>query len=236
MNRASLAAKIKALLSKTVENGCTEAEAMSAASAARSLMDRYHLDHGTLGMEEEGTNQYHQPFQTNKLFDTLDEVKFGLLLQVMKFTDTKGWRTRGIGFTFFGLKSDTDFAAWLLESLSTFVIQKATSHVLTAALFSNTRVSESSFITGCVDRINERLKAMTRERAGTGSGRELIPLKNQIVTRDFDKLGIKLGYGRSANFGNDRGTSGYAAGRAAGDSASFGRPVTTRNSGLLGRS
>lgn len=42
----AIAARIRALLAKTTENGATDAEAMSAAEKARELMDRYQIDLG----------------------------------------------------------------------------------------------------------------------------------------------------------------------------------------------
>ena len=50
------AAKIKALLGKTIENGATEAEAMAAAIKARELMDKYDIDLTTLDMKAEGSS------------------------------------------------------------------------------------------------------------------------------------------------------------------------------------
>lgn len=43
-NRRAAAARIRALLMKTVDNGCTEEEAMAAAAKAGELMDRYGLE------------------------------------------------------------------------------------------------------------------------------------------------------------------------------------------------
>ena len=42
-HRDSLIKKIKALLGKTIENGCTEDEAMTAAAHAATLMEQYDL-------------------------------------------------------------------------------------------------------------------------------------------------------------------------------------------------
>jgi Protein of unknown function (DUF2786) len=41
MKRESIIEKIKALLAKTVENGCTEAEMMAALDMAQALQDTY---------------------------------------------------------------------------------------------------------------------------------------------------------------------------------------------------
>lgn len=44
--------KIQALLSKTVENGCTEEEAASAQSAVQNLMEKWAIEDGDLGLGE----------------------------------------------------------------------------------------------------------------------------------------------------------------------------------------
>lgn len=236
MNRQRLAAIVQALLSKTVENGATEEEALAAAQKAQEFMDRYHLDHGALGMETEGTHEYRQPSD----WDTA-QIKFLLLSRIAQFTDTRCWRNgpgtkkHGTDFTFFGLKSDTDFASWLLESLSTFVVQQSTAYrlacILDDPLDQLTKDGEASFQLGCIDRINERLRALVEARKTTATGRALIPLKNQIVERDFRKLGIRLTTGTSRLSGAD--SRAHGAGRAAGDRASFGRPVSAQVRGLL---
>ena len=54
-------------------------------------------------------------------------------------------------------------------------------------------------------------------------GRALVLVKSAIVERDYKALGLRLSGPRTGvNFG---GESGYAAGKAAGDRATFGRPV-----------
>ena len=51
--REKLLAKIRALLAMTEENGCTEAEAMSAAAAADKLLQEYDLTYSDVDMENE---------------------------------------------------------------------------------------------------------------------------------------------------------------------------------------
>ena len=63
-----------------------------------------------------------------------------------------------------------------------------------------------------------------KSRQGSGDGRSLVVVKDAIVTREFEKLDIKL---RSGGKSKTRAVDGGAfnAGRAAGDKASFGKPV-----------
>ena len=44
INRDNLLGKVRALMAKTVENGCTEEEALSALAKARAMIDAYEID------------------------------------------------------------------------------------------------------------------------------------------------------------------------------------------------
>jgi hypothetical protein len=88
MERDKIARIIRALLDKTLEKGATEAEAMSAASKARELMDRYQIVLGTAAMEAEGTIKMDfssQPVQAGSPSATASE------LSVAKLCDCRIW-------------------------------------------------------------------------------------------------------------------------------------------------
>ena len=52
-NRDDLIEKVRALLSKTVDNGCTEAEALAALDKAHALMDAYEVTGADLQLTKE---------------------------------------------------------------------------------------------------------------------------------------------------------------------------------------
>jgi hypothetical protein len=52
-NRDELIEKIRALMSKTVANGCTEAEALAALDKARAFMDAYEVTEAELQLTKE---------------------------------------------------------------------------------------------------------------------------------------------------------------------------------------
>jgi hypothetical protein len=52
MNRESLLDKIRALLSKTVANGCTEAEMMAALAMARAMRDAHKVTDEELALDD----------------------------------------------------------------------------------------------------------------------------------------------------------------------------------------
>ena len=232
MDREKIAKIIRALLDKTTENGATEAEAMSSATKARELMDRYNVDRGSVGMEEEGV---YKAFSKRTNYKTL-MLKDRMAAAIARFCDCKVWLNKGKDggvITFFGLKSDADFAVWLLDSLDGFIRAQALPWIAThkAVVYKQRWEMEKAFVFGAADRISERLSQLTRERAAamaeaarTSTGTSLVVVKMAIVTREFAKLHMRLGRssGSSARV-NDGGA--YSSGRAAGDRASFGRPV-----------
>lgn len=217
MSIQAIAARIRALLSKTTENGATEAEAMLAALKARELMDKYHVEHGQLGLEAEGTIRYE--------FHTSHRLQYEMVRMlgtaIAKFTDCRAFSKRHEHkWNFFGLRSDVDFANWLCESLKAHVLMRSVEYELDCA----TRPDTNAFIEGACHRIAQRLFEAAKERAGTGTSQVLVVSKSAIVNRDFDALGLRLGsVPRPGLNGWDSGA--YAAGTRAGDSASFGRPV-----------
>src|SRR5262245_35811120 len=116
--RDSILSKIRALLAKTLEAGCTEAEAMAALQTARAWMAAHEVTEAELNLTKEekavlrgepkGTKDPHL-------------IKWQLLDGVTQFCGCEGWRRnrnqRG-GIVFCGLPADVQFASWLLDHLA----------------------------------------------------------------------------------------------------------------------
>src|SRR5262245_49417264 len=109
-DRESLLDKIRALLAKTQENGCTEAEELAALAKARGLMDAYEVTDEDLKLaKEESVILRREPPGTRDPHS----IKFNLMGGVEKFTNTRAWRehkSKGRGLVFCGLPSDAQFA------------------------------------------------------------------------------------------------------------------------------
>lgn len=247
MDKQTIAARIRALLAKTVENGATEAEAMAAAEKARELMDRYQIDAGVADLEAEEVIKAEGDYD---VFAARLNIKSYLANSVAEFADCRNWTSTRRGFNgterkqiFFGLRSDVEFAEWLLSALANFVRVHTAGHVmgLTGATHPKQRhMIARSFALGCIVRIRERLDEATAERKRqgatvAGTGRALVVVKGALVDVAFKKLGIKLGNSHSRRgFGVDG--AAYGAGQAAGNSAGFGRPVNGNGRvALIGR-
>jgi hypothetical protein len=233
-NRDSLITKIQALMAKTVENGCTEEEAFAALDKARALMDAYEVSDDELKLSKE-----EQAVLRSEPKGTQDPngIKSGLAKAVADFTECRVWYSHKgeKGLTFCGMQSDARFATWLLDYLTIFVQGELANH-LTGKGYYGTRERNNikgSFVAGCTSRISERLRSLIKhsEQVVTGNSRALVVVKKQAVAAKMEAANIHLGRSRSSTkFITD--SSSYHAGRAAGNNASFGRPVSGSNATL----
>ena len=224
MNRENLLDKIRALLAKTVENGCTEMEAMAAIDKARAMMDAYEVTEADLQLTKaESAVLRSEPAGSRDPHN----IKWYLCSAVAGFCDCKAWRGRNGGLVFCGLQSDAQFATWLLDSLALFVQGELTKHLMgNLAPKDERRFVINGFVSGCTGRISSRLEALTGQSkaAAAGNSRALVVTKTAAIKATMEKAGIKLRSGRSSSRRLD-GNS-YRAGQSAGERASFGRPVT----------
>jgi hypothetical protein len=230
--REALIEKIKALMSKTVENGCTEEEALSALDMVRALMDAYEVTEDELQLTKEEAAIFRKEPP-----DSIDpnNVKFHLMGAVAEFHSCKAWRTstpKGKAVTFCGLLSDVEMATWMLDSLATFVLGELTRH-LTEILppKGERRRAIKSFVEGICGRISERLDALRAQSAAaaTSNGRELMVIKSTAVADKMKACGIRIRTTYSSGQCNE---ASFDAGRSAGDRASFARPVSGANATL----
>jgi hypothetical protein len=156
-------------------------------------------------------------------------IKWRLCHGVSKFCGVTIYRqTHQSGLTFIGLPSDAQFAEWLLNSLADFVFAALYEHLISClAPKSERRLIIRSFTAACCDRISDRLIARVEQskRARTSNGRELVVVKDAAIKAFMREHHIRLrSVGVCSPSNVDRAAD--AAGRAAGERATFGRPVT----------
>jgi hypothetical protein len=156
-------------------------------------------------------------------------LKWRLSAGVAQFCGVQIFRTsHQTGLTCIGMPSDVQFAMWLLNTLADFVFAELYAHLIGClAPQKERRIIIRSFTAACCDRITERLLALVErsKAARTGNGRELVVVKDAAIKAFMEDNGIYLrqcsGYAPSTV-----NAAAQAAGRAAGDRATFGRPVT----------
>jgi hypothetical protein len=229
--REKLLDKIRGLVSKTIENGCTESEALAALTKARAMMDAYAISESELALtKEEKAILRREPPGTKDPH----RIKWLLCGTVARFCGCRVWRTPHERIlTFCGLRPDCSFATWLLDTLAAFVQAEIANHLMgSIAEGRDRRQAIASFVWGCTERISQRLNELCEQSTSlaTSNAKALVVVKDAAVKAKLDELGICLRVSRSScRVGND---SSYEAGKAAGDRASFGRPVAGRNATL----
>jgi hypothetical protein len=236
--REGLFRKLRALLAKTTEAGCTEEEALSAASLARRLMDDYNVAHADLAEPDPWADMafdWSSPFKGRKPRKHGWHLRREIGLTIAKYCDVKArLNSSEARIKFFGHESDVMFAGWLLESLDAFGVRAwnlfEAAQALSDAPFTADR---ESFLLAFATRINERLLAETTTRtAPATSGSALIVQRNALLTEEYTKRFPNLGFARSQS-GRMTDAASYAAGSTAANRAGFHRPMGAKTGPLL---
>lgn len=229
--------KIKKLWAMSVENGCTEAEMLAFHTRAQAMMDAHQItDADIQEAKDEAVKRYDEMPGT----DDPHLIKWHLSYAVGKHCGVQIFRkaNKGRALAVIGSQSDIDWALWFLDSQADFVFGQLVEHLILASPPpSEKRTVRRVFVEACCGRISDRLAELERksEAARTSTGRELIVIKGQAVEAYCEANGLKF---RSCCGGGQRNgnEAAHAAGRAAGDRASLGRPLTGNGAALrIGR-
>ena len=213
--------RIQALRAKTIGNGCTEDEALSAAAKVAELLDRYDLS--LTDVELRAAPCERRTYETHrKKRIPLDDC----IGAIANFCDCRVWREKnGAGessYVFFGLRSDIEVAHYLTELIDG-AVRAELGRFKTSVDYGRFRHQErhlanASFALGMVASIADRLTTMkvSRDQVNHSTGRGLMVLKASVVDAEFDKLDLHLRTQRSA--GRMVSMTAYEAGGAAGAS------------------
>jgi Protein of unknown function (DUF2786) len=228
-NREAALNRIRALQAKTVENGATEEEAMSAAKKAGELMDKYGIESTEAELRDESCVQGVHGAERLKMHESQ-----WVAATLARYCGVKVWKNRA-KLTFFGLPVDVEIATFLMRVIEGAMnrswkeFQKSEGYDMHALVFT-TRQNRLSFMDGMATRINQRLEQMLKDREAehhnTMTGTSLVVVKNAIVTEQFAKLGMKLGKAKAKHYAMGSAAA-YGAGKAAGDKVNLsGNAVT----------
>jgi hypothetical protein len=227
MNREDVTRKIKALLAKTAENGATEAEAMAALARAQAMMLAHEITDEELNLSKV------EKAVLEREEDKLDPhgIKWRLAYGISQFCNCEVWRKSkraGGGLEFCGLRSDVDFAKYLIDHLASFVFDKLTDHLIVSlAPPKEQRRIAREFVHGLTDRLGERMTELSKPPPTQSSNsRALVVVRDEAIKAKMKECGINVRKVRIGSCGQDG--SHYAAGHEAGAKASFGRPVSGR--------
>lgn len=217
--RDKLKIRIAALLAKTVANGCTEAEALSAAEKVADLLDRHALSLTDVEIRASPCERVAFASRHRKRVPLE-----GCIGAVAAFCDCRVWREGPDGrvaHVFFGLPEDAAAARDLAELVDGAVRAELGRYKTSGAYAGfDTRdrhLVNASFTLGMVAGIGDKLDAMKRARdtRHRSTGRDLALVKTSVVDEAFDGLGLVMveGQGGPRRFIAE---GAYEAGAAAG--------------------
>ena len=225
-DRDRLKARIAALLAKTLENGCTEGEALSAAAKVAELLDRHALTMSDVEIRESPCERLSFASRHRKRVP-LDPC----IGAIAAFFDCRVWREKNAGGTvlhaFFGLPEDAaaarDLAATVDGAVRAELGRYKTGRNYARFDTRDRHAVNASFVLGMVTGIADKLDALkaVRDARHRGTGRDLAVAKTSAVDDAFGKLGLVMVEGQA---GPRRfiAEGAYEAGSAAGGAFEFG--------------
>lgn len=211
---------IAALQKKTEENGCTEEEALAAAEKLGKLLEEHNLSMDEVGVREEAA-----ACKKNEVF-AADDFAGHLVVGIGKFCELIVYKSPGEGhagkYVFFGTPHDLEIAVYLYE-----ICAEAMEYDWTDFMekYGYSLRKRQSFRQGFSRRVYDRLMQMKAERDARNAStcRDLIVLKDQLVTQEFSKTGIRLVKSRGG--GGPVDPNAYRAGMAAGGRVNLNNPL-----------
>ena len=215
--REKIATRIQALLNKTVDNGCSEEEAMSAAELVGKLMREYDLSMTEIEFKDEN-------FITHiiKTESKIASHIHTLVSAIAYFTDTKVWFNRGatIEYSFFGSEKDTQIADYIYHLICNTIKLEIARFKKSAGYKASTingKTKTTSFAVGMVSRLDSRLRDMKNNVVVEMSDcTAIVPVnKMAIVTEQFAKLNMKLKNAKASRTVGSH--DAFNSGKAAGD-------------------
>jgi hypothetical protein len=236
---------IQDLCRKTVRNGCTESEAMSAAEKIGDLMKVYNLSMDRVFLGE--TNCVQESIPTDRLRrHPID----GCVVGIAEFCDCHVWYNKGYqrnNYYVFGLPPDVEMMKYLYNMIMSAMDTSLAAYKLSDLYIAGKneygyKVSKkslsNSFQKGMAGRISHRLGVMTRSRHAEeevmpipSTGTSLVLVKQNKVRQEFEGLGIRLRKAHQSWHHPDQ--SAYKQGQAAGESVNLSRPMGGKVVGLL---
>ena len=192
-----LKTRIQGLRAKTIDNGCTEGEALAAAARVAELLDRYDLSLTDVEIREAPCER--RAYETHrKKRIPLDDC----IGAIADFCDCRVWREKNPAgearYVFFGLRSDIEVAHYLTELIDSAVRAELGRYKTTSDYqrfrHQERHMANTSFALGMVASIADKLTAMKtgRDEANNRTGRDLVVLKAAVVDAEIEKLGLQL--------------------------------------------
>lgn len=190
-NREKIARRIRALLQKTVENGCTEDEAVAAAELAAKLLAAHNMTVDEAQMRETPFTRHKQTFDDvvgERLWKPADGIAF--LTGCRYWSSAAGVYPKEISF--FGFDHEVEIARYLLDICARAMRDGEHRVLRSVALLNPSRRRQRliAYLDGMADTLRKRIRDL-KPPEPTGKG--LIVLRNELIDAALKDEGIKLG-------------------------------------------
>lgn len=190
--------RIRGLRAKTLDQGCTEQEALAAARKVAEMLERYGLSLSEVELQQQPCEGFGIDTGRRK-HGPLDRCPPA----IARFCDCRTWSEitplGTIRFVFFGLSADVEAAHYLYDLVgSAFDTETARfrqGKIFAAMVGAEKRSAVTSFQIGLATGINGKLDALKTERNASvfkSTGRDLVPIKTSVTDAEFEKLGLSL--------------------------------------------
>ncbi len=213
-----LKVRLQALRAKTIANGCTEEEALTAAAKVAELLDRHDLSISDLEIREEQCEQI--AIATNR---KQRQPISACIPAIADFCDCKVWREKDhndkVRYVFFGLRPSIEMAHYVYDVIATAMQTAWLRYARDQRVIRYANDEKGSFLFGMAVSIADKLTTMKAERDAANrasSGRDLVVLRHAIVESEFEKLNLTLRQGRAS--GKKLAAGAFEAGQSAGQS------------------
>ncbi|MGE0415802.1 MAG: DUF2786 domain-containing protein [Acetobacteraceae bacterium] len=187
--------RIRGLREKTVERGCTEAEALAAAEKVAELLDRYGLSLSEPDLTRqscEGIGVATDRKRRAPIDDCIPAVAHVFDCRVWGETSEDDT----LRYIFFGLPADVQAAVYL-HDLIALAFDTETRAFQASGIYRDThtrqrRTATTSFQAGLARGIVQKLTELrhSRDAAGNGGGRALVPVKERMIEQEMAALGL----------------------------------------------
>jgi len=184
--------RIRKLLEMTTDNGCTEAEAVTAAERVAAIMTENNIAMADIEACDQASPEYDfgelvDPTNAKVLHGTINATA----VAIGYFTDTVAWR-RGSTLCFYGATVDVEVAlyfAHMFRNVSEMELRAARKA-------SSATIKRASYLAGFGARVSARLRAIKHEQDGiarNSTGRDIVISKKRTVEENYrEATGSKL--------------------------------------------
>jgi len=243
--REQIKARIRALLSLTVDRGATEAEAMSAAEKAGKLMAEYDLTYVDIEQEvrgerygARGKSGYVRGSKRRRSYHEVHNclVTIAEFFDCRVFTTTINVNGGGGELVYFGSETATEFAHAMTDMIRIAMETEFARYLHENRGEIHGRKLRASFMFGMANRIIERLNEIMEERkVSVPSRNAVVVIRKDVVTQLYAQMQQRYNLKPQAQAKSKKvNMNAYAAGQEAGNNVALRQDTQVGRQGVIG--